>query len=351
MSLLRLAGARPVALCDAALFAGIARSDVDRLEHFMARFETAAGERLFRQGDQSACMHLIERGRIDVHVETTGTRTQALAQLGPGEVLGEISLLGAGTRTATAVAVEPTSGWVLYRAGFETLRIDSGAGSVELMARIAELAVSRLRARYEKIASELGEDDVTPLAASAPRAAVPAAAALCTPDYLHSLLCFRAFHDHEQIAAAIGAAAPYELPRGSTVTAPDGASAQLLLVLRGAVDVSARRGATAQRVRLAGPGRFIGHLGVLDRGPSPVVAHARERVVLVALPGERVRKMLRDPSAVARRFSAAIAEDTAWALRQAERPIARTSAAIAAHGNPATSTGWSEAPGNATRSR
>ena len=331
VSALTPTGDTPLALRDMPLFSGIALHDVARLEHFMARFEAAPGDHLFRQGDHSDMMHLIERGRVEVQVETHDGRLRALARLGPGQLLGEISLLGADKRTASAVALEPTSGWMLFRAAFETLRLDAGAGSVELMARIAELAVARLRARYEAIALELDADaDAGPgtdaaAARAAPRAEQPASPELYAPDYLHSLLCFREFHDHEQIAAAIGDAQPYELARGATIDPSDRAGGELLLVLRGAVDVSVRRGATAQRVRLAGPGRFVGHIGVLDSGPSPVVAHARERVVLVALAGERLRAMLRDPSAVARRFSAAIAEDAARALRQAERPMARTS--------------------------
>ena len=94
-------------------------------------------------------------------------------------------------------------------------------------------------------------------------------------------------------------------------------------MLRGALDVSLRRARTARRVRLAGPGRLVGYVGALDGGPSPVTAHAREPVVLLALPARRVAEMLRDPSAAARRFSAGLAEDVARALRQAERPIAR----------------------------
>jgi hypothetical protein len=64
-------------------------------------------------------------------------------------------------------------------------------------------------------------------------------------------------------------------------------------------------------------------VGALDGGLSPVMAHAREPVVLLALPARRVAGMLRDPNAAARRFSAGLAEDIARALRQAERPIAR----------------------------
>ena len=307
------------------LFAGIPPRDVERLEHFMARFEVAAGEHLFRQGDHSGVMHLIDRGRVEVQVEGANGLPRTLARLGPGELLGEISLLGSDKRTASGIASETTSGWMLFRAAFETLRLDPGAGSVELMARIAELAVGRLRARYEAIALEIGVEPAASPAAAASQPPVAASPALFRPDYLHSLLCFHEFHDHAQVAAAIGGATPYELPRGSIVTAPHVGTDELLLVLRGAVDVSVRSGGTARSVRLAGPGRFVGHVGVLDEGPGLVVAHARERVVLVPLAGERLRAMLRDPSAVARRLTAAIAEDTARALRQAERPMARTS--------------------------
>ena len=64
-----------------------------------------------------------------------------------------------------------------------------------------------------------------------------------------------------------------------------------------------------------------------------MVARTRERVVLIRLPGERVREMLREPSAVARRFSAALAEDVARALQQANRPVAPTLAFSATNGH------------------
>ena len=322
-----------VLLAGIPLFAGLAPGAVERLERFMARFEIASGERLFRQDDHSGRMHVIEHGRLEVQVELPAGQTQALAELGPGELLGETSLLGGSRRVATAVAREPTSGWVLDRAGFEMLRLDVSAGAVELMARITELAVARLRTRYEMVAAELGGDGDASAGTATREAATPAAAELATPYYLRGLLCFREFRDHEQIAAAIGEATPVEVPRGTVVVAADEVPAVLLVVVRGALDVSVRRGGTAQRVRLAGPGRFVGHVGVLDGEPSPVVARTRERAVLIRLPGERVREMLREPSAVARRFSAALAEDVARALQQANRPVAPTLAFSATNGH------------------
>jgi hypothetical protein len=57
---------------------------------------------------------------------------------------------------------------------------------------------------------------------------------------------------------------------------------------------------------------------------SPVVAHTREHAVLLPLPATWVQATLRDSRPYARHFSAALANDVASALRQAERPTART---------------------------
>ena len=190
MSAVGPANGAQIALAEIPLFAGLAPGTVERLERFMARFEIASGERLFLQDDHSGRMHVIEHGRLEVQVELPAGHRQALAELGPGELLGETSLLGGGRRVATAVAREPTSGWVLDRAGFEMLRLDVSAGAVELMARITELAVARLRARYQMIAAVLGGDGDAPASTATREAAIPAAAGLATPDYLRGLLCF-----------------------------------------------------------------------------------------------------------------------------------------------------------------
>jgi CRP-like cAMP-binding protein len=191
---------------------------------------------------------------------------------------------------------------------------------------MTELVLARLRARYEAISDTLALDDTEPARGLSCDAPTPAAAGLVTPVYLASLLCFGHFHDPTQIEAAIGSITAVELPAGAIAMSPDVVPQDLLLVLRGALDVSIRRRHSARRVRLAGPGRFVGHVGALDGRPSPLVAHAREPVVLLRLPASRVRAMLRDPSLPARRFSAGLAEDIARALRHAERPIARVAA-------------------------
>lgn len=320
------------------LLAGMDASELERVGHFMARFEAPAGERLFAQGEESDAVYLLEEGQVEIESELPEGRRVTLASLGAGELIGETSLLGGGRRSGTARVSAPARGWVLHRSGVEMLRLDAGEGSVELVARLSELVLRRLRARYDAIAAELDqtarERGSEAAAPSRARTAARAAAeggmpdlGLVSPAYLEGLLCFSHFHSRAQIAQALGGAEPVELPAGAVALAAGAEVPELLLVLRGALDVSIRRAGLSRRVRLAGPGRFVGHTGALDGGPSPVTAHAREHVILLPLSARRVRAMLRDPSAPARRLWAGIAEDAARALRQAERPIASTAAA------------------------
>jgi len=258
-----------------------------------------------------------------VHAELTGGRTRPLARVLAGESLGEMAVLGGARRSGTAVAATPVAGWLLHRSSLEMLRLDPAPGAVELVARLTELVLARLRARYEAIAAELARHDLAGGAGPDPATGATAAGAHLSGPYLETLLCFRHFHDHGQIERALDGAEAIELPAGAVALAPARHVRELLLVIRGALDVSIRGSHSARRVRLAGPGRFVGHVGALDGGASPVVAHARDPVVIVRLDGARVRAMLRDPALASRRFAAGLAEDITRALRQAERPIAR----------------------------
>ncbi len=313
----------PRGLTEVPLFAGIEAAELERVEHFMTPFRAPAGEVLFGQGEEGDRVYVVESGSVGVQLERTGGEVESLATIGPGEVLGEMSLLGGARRTGTAVVEEAVQGWVLHRSSFQMLRLDAGGGSVELVARITEIALARLRDRYAAISEELAASDAASAPALERDAMVAAPAGTASHAYLESLLCFRHFHDSGQIERALGGAPVVQLPAGAIAMTAGEPVHELLLVLRGALDVSIRRGHSARRVRLAGPGRFVGHVGALDGLPSPVVAHAREPVVLTALPAARVREMVRDPSGPARRFCAGLADDVARALRQAERPIAR----------------------------
>ena len=59
------------------------------------------GEVLFKEGDLADCAYIIEEGCVEVSVAREGTRI-VLAELGPGEILGEMAVIDQFNRTATA---------------------------------------------------------------------------------------------------------------------------------------------------------------------------------------------------------------------------------------------------------
>jgi CRP-like cAMP-binding protein len=59
---------------------------------------------VFSEDDEATAMYVILRGTVSIQKSKHGT-TSELAQLGPNEVMGEVSLFGRRTRTASAVAL------------------------------------------------------------------------------------------------------------------------------------------------------------------------------------------------------------------------------------------------------
>ena len=67
----------------------------------------AAGEILFRQGQQGNAAYVIESGVIEIFSERDDVR-QVIARLGSNDIFGEMALLGDAVRSASAAALEPT---------------------------------------------------------------------------------------------------------------------------------------------------------------------------------------------------------------------------------------------------
>ncbi len=89
----------------APLFAGIdpeaARTFLDSL----ARITVPRGDVLFHEGEPGDSLYVIRSGAVKLGQRSSDGRENLIAVLGPGELLGELSLFDPGARTATATAV------------------------------------------------------------------------------------------------------------------------------------------------------------------------------------------------------------------------------------------------------
>jgi CRP-like cAMP-binding protein len=305
-----------------ALFADLPEALIGRIVPMLRPYEASAGATLFRQGDPGGWMLAIEHGQVEVAAHLPEERDLRLATLGPSDVVGELSLVNGGRRTATVRALRDTSGYTIDQHAFELLRGDLSPGALELSRRLSEIAVGRVRRAYTRLMERLS--------AEPGHAHTHAGIGEVDPErdeiaYLSQLLFFRDF-EPGQIAPVLAGMRRLAMPRGALLR-DDGEEADaLFLVLRGAIEVTIRGGGLAARVLLAGPGRAAGHLGVLDDGASIGVLRARERAVVLEVPRERIAELEVDAAPAAQRFMRALYEDVVRALEQAERPFARMAA-------------------------
>ena len=78
----------------------------------MQQVKYQTGEALFREGDPSEHCYKIISGKVEIMLDVPGVmkrgRRETIAICGPGELIGEMSVIDGGPRSASAVAAEPT---------------------------------------------------------------------------------------------------------------------------------------------------------------------------------------------------------------------------------------------------
>lgn len=88
----------------------------------MIRRRYGKNEPIFHEGEMGDTFHVIQKGRVLVEVSTARGDVAALAVRGPGEILGELAILGQGRRTAKVTALESTETLALTQASLNELR-------------------------------------------------------------------------------------------------------------------------------------------------------------------------------------------------------------------------------------
>lgn len=106
--------ARQIELLSAlAMFAPLARTDLERVAGQLGRVSITSGTDIIRQGDMGDCFYVVDSGSFDVLVDD-----RTIASLGEGDHFGEIALLHDVPRTATVRATSDGVVWALNQEEF-----------------------------------------------------------------------------------------------------------------------------------------------------------------------------------------------------------------------------------------
>lgn len=104
-----------------------------------ARFgrEYQPGDVLFREGEPGEIMFVIQSGAVRITKDIDGEQ-KSLAVLGPGEFVGEMAILNAKPRAATATVVEPTRCLVIEARMLESMVSKNSEIAFRLIRKLAK---------------------------------------------------------------------------------------------------------------------------------------------------------------------------------------------------------------------
>ena len=115
------------------------------------REAVAAGEHVFREGEFAMCAYIVESGHLDVFKNAFGGAVR-VSSLGPGELFGEMALLGDSKRTATVTASEDSTLLVVKHSALT----DKLEAADPVLRRLVKVLIRRLRHQTAAHAEEIG---------------------------------------------------------------------------------------------------------------------------------------------------------------------------------------------------
>jgi uncharacterized membrane protein len=95
-------------IAESSLFALLDQVERAALAEHLKPHKFAAGEFVFRTGDEALCLYLVRSGKVRVLLDTYEGECVPVAELCAGEVFGEVSFFDGGPRSASAQASEET---------------------------------------------------------------------------------------------------------------------------------------------------------------------------------------------------------------------------------------------------
>ncbi len=139
------------------LLAGLSSSQLEDVGSRLTPTRFEQDEIVIKQGEPGDEMYFIESGLVRVMREISATRALVLAELGAGDLFGEMAVLTGAPRSATVMALSELNLWILGKADFDEL----ATAYPNLALAVSRLLSQRLRDTDERFLHESGAVHVT----------------------------------------------------------------------------------------------------------------------------------------------------------------------------------------------
>lgn len=245
-------------LAQAGVFGGLDKAVTGTIVAAGRRRSFPPGAALMTQGETAHSLHVVVSGSVRVERRLANGTRMVLAEIGPGEAVGEMGLLTAQPRTADVSAIGRTDTIELDRAAFEEI----GERFPKVYALLSRILSRRLAATNDLLTS--------------------GAAGLEPPPPISGPL-----HDAEPaaVAALLERGTRVSFAAGTALMRQGEPSTQLFFIVSGLVRVERSSAQLTSPVAMAelGPGDFAGETGVFTGAPRSSTLVALEDTVAIEI--------------------------------------------------------------------
>ena len=119
--------------------------EIEELCQYMHCFNTPAGTVLLQEGEEGDHLIILLAGQVIVRKTDIGGKPHSLAMVGPGSILGEMSLIDGEKRFASCIAAEPTRFAALSKSDLNEILALHPRLANKFQAMLLQIMVSRLR--------------------------------------------------------------------------------------------------------------------------------------------------------------------------------------------------------------
>ena len=131
------------------LFSNLSEAHLSSIAEFCVERSFSAGDVIIKQGNSGIGLYVLCSGKVKIVKETAGGKKMDMAELGPGDFFGEMTVLDNAPRSADVIALEESRCLVLSAWDFNArMKVDP-----EIALQILPVVVKRFRETNERLLS------------------------------------------------------------------------------------------------------------------------------------------------------------------------------------------------------
>lgn len=295
----------------------------------------AAGARLFEQGAPGDSLFIVVSGRLTAQVAVPGLDV-ALAEVGPGGIIGELACLDPGPRAATLTCTEASELLELDRILLQSITAHAPELGSLLLTALLNVLAQRLRITTARLDAEIavrGRPALPPLTLPPPdvSGAVPRVD-LRKIELLRDL-------EAAQLQTLVSEAAPRRLRHGAVLFNEGDPGDSCVFLAHGRIVLSA--GSNSRPVGVLETGAAMGLVSLVERTPRPHTATLHGDAVVVVLERGVYRRLLAELNPLAVRLQQQVARQLSRQLRRLNLDLTTV---LARPASAAASSPWAPPP-------